>query len=293
MNRIDKLFQDKTKSVLSIYFTAGYPELNDTLTIIKGLADAGADLVEIGFPFSDPVADGPVIQASSHQALENGMNLDILFEQLSTLPDTVVIPKILMGYYNTVYQYGIDKFINQCIATGIDGVIIPDLPPEVYVKEYQAKFETANLHFICLVAPQTSPERSEYLQSLTRGFLYRLSMSATTGQNITGSQSIASSNNLTFGKSLDLDNKTQTPVMIGFGIHDRQSFEKACRQANGAIIGTAFIRQLTGMQEDLVTKEEIGGRGIRSGDEKQEPEAENRVLKIAGICKEFIDGIRG
>ncbi len=285
MNRIDKLFQDKKNSILSIYFTAGYPELNDTIPIITGLADAGADMVEIGFPFSDPVADGPVIQASSHQALVNGMNLDLLFEQLSGLPDTVVIPKILMGYYNTVYQYGMDKFINQCVATGIDGIIIPDLPPGVYVKEYQTKFETAGLHFICLVAPQTTPERAAYLRSLTKGFLYRLSMSATTGQNITGSQSLASPENLAIGNNLNLDKDSEKPVMIGFGIHDRQSFEMACRHANGAIIGTAFIRHLSSFEKERLTKKKIDGRKIGQ-------HTEDRSQEIAGICRGFIGSLR-
>ncbi len=276
MNRIDELFKRKRESVLSIYFTAGYPELNDTVHIISGLEKAGADLIEIGFPFSDPVADGPVIQASSHRALENGMNLDILFEQLSGIKATSSIPKIMMGYFNTVYQYGIDHFISKCATSGVDGVIIPDLPPEVYEREYRQLFEAAGLHVIFLVAPQTNPERAEYLETLTKGFLYRLSMSGTTGNAIAGDE--------TWGKR-----SNGKPVLIGFGIHDHATFELACRHANGAIIGTGFIRHLATLEEDRLSKKKIDGR---KKDRETKERSEDRGREIAEICKGFIQKIR-
>lgn len=272
MNRIDELFLSKNESVLSVYFTAGYPELNDTALIIGGLEKAGADLIEIGFPFSDPVADGPVIQASSHQALENGMNLDILFTQLSDLKPTSRIPKIMMGYFNTVYQYGMDRFISQCNSSGVDGVIIPDLPPEVYEKEYRTAFGSAGLHFICLTAPQTSPERADYLASVGSGFIYRLSMSATTGTSVReGLSALPSLPRLQRSRERGL------PSLIGFGIHDHATFEMACKQANGAIIGTAFIRRLT--------------VGLRNNEATERTES-TRQERIDEICENFVRQVR-
>lgn len=270
MNRIDQLFKEKQKSILSVYFTAGYPELSDTGRIVAGLEQAGADLIEIGFPFSDPVADGPVIQASSHRALVNGMNLDILFDQLREIKNTSRIPKILMGYFNTVYQYGVDRFINNCTECGIDGVIIPDLPPEVYARDYQKQFETAGIHFVCLIAPQTPPERAVYLSSMSRGFIYLLSSSSTTGSNIgDGLSSLPAKGALPASGGL--------PTLIGFGIHDHETFEKACSRASGAIIGTAFIRFLN--ENPLITAQSAPSPGIR-----QE--------YFDHICKNFIDQIR-
>ena len=241
MNQIDQLFQNKTSDILSVYFTAGFPELNDTGLIIKGLEDAGTDLVEIGFPFSDPVADGPVIQASSHRALENGMNLDILFEQLMKIRDTIRIPKILMGYFNTVYQYGVGNFIHRCKECHVSGVIIPDLPAEVYEAEYKSQFESAGIHFICLVSPQTPPDRAAWLESISRGFIYRLSMSSTTGKHLGDDFLIPLKND---DESNNIS-KNKLPTLIGFGIHDHRTFAMACKQSNGAIIGTEFIRRLT------------------------------------------------
>jgi len=217
MNRIDELFLRKQKSVLSVYFTAGYPELTDTALIISGLEQAGADLIEIGFPFSDPVADGPVIQASSHQALINGMNLDILFDQLRKIKETSRIPKIMMGYFNTVYQFKVDRFINHCVECGIDGVIIPDLPPELYEKDYRLLFESAGIHFICLVAPQTSPDRAKYVASLSRGFIYLLTSSSTTGNNY--SPGINLPHPLIPSPALrSARGRGVMPALIGFGI---------------------------------------------------------------------------
>jgi tryptophan synthase alpha chain len=272
MNPIDKLFEQKPETVLSVYFTAGYPQLTDTSLIIAGLEKAGADLIEIGFPFSDPVADGPVIQTSSHQALLNGMNLDILFSQLFQLKESSSIPKILMGYFNTVYQFGIDRFINQCMKCGISGVIIPDLPPEVYEKDYRVQFESAGLHFICLVSPQTSSQRAEYLTSLSRGFIYQLTSSSTTGNNFPSPQ-VGSSALNTFRTNKSV---WKLPTLVGFGIHDHATFKMACRHSNGAIIGTAFIRHLSSS---------LGPVG------KEQPDKQNRQELINNLCKEFIDRI--
>jgi tryptophan synthase alpha chain len=272
MNRIDELFTRRKGSVLSVFFTAGYPELHDTALILEGLQTAGADLVEIGFPFSDPVADGPVIQASSHRSLTNGMNLDILFDQLETVDKNVTLPRILMGYYNTVYQYGVEKFVERCARCGVDGAIIPDLPPEIYEKDYQALFEAAGIHFICLAAPQTPPERLRYLAGLSKGFLYLLSSSSTTG-SLAGEGLSA----LPFPMDQIRDKEGDPlPSLIGFGIHDRASFAAACRMADGAIIGTAFIREL---------KEGLDQAGNPAG-------REERQTAIRQVCERFIHQIR-
>jgi tryptophan synthase alpha chain len=280
MNRIDELFLRKQQFVLSVYFTAGYPELTDTGLIISGLERAGADLIEIGFPFSDPVADGPVIQASSHQALLNGMNLDVIFDQLSAIREASSIPKIMMGYFNTVYQYKVERFIHQCVDCGIDGVIIPDLPPEVYEKDYRELFEAAGIHFICLVAPQTSPERVKYLASLSRGFIYLLSSSSTTGGN--SSVLMDSPHPLappTFAGAGSPPARRSArgsggmPALIGFGIHDHETFDLACNQANGAIIGTAFIRFLNANLS------------------REQPEQIHN--QIHRVCENFVKMIRG
>lgn len=269
MNRIDELFHRKKQRILSVYFTAGYPQLTDTGMIISGLERAGADLLEIGFPFSDPVADGPVIQASSHHALTNGMNLGILFEQLREISKTSSIPKILMGYYNTVYQFQTERFVHECKDSGVDGVIIPDLPPEIYEKLYRELFEAAGIYFICLVSPQTTTERAVYLSSLSRGFIYRLSSSSTTGSDVQGSLSALPD------PAIQMRN-ISIPSLIGFGIHDHETFEKACNHANGAIIGTAFIRHLNSLR---IAK----NQGLPVTDERQ--------VLINDICKSFVDEI--
>jgi tryptophan synthase alpha chain len=273
MNRIDELFLHRQKEVLSIYFTAGYPALGDTGLILKALESAGADLVEIGFPFSDPVADGPVIQGSSHQALENGMNLDILFAQLRELKGKITIPVIMMGYFNTVYRYSVERFLEQCIECGIAGVIIPDLPPELYERDYREQFEAAGIHFICLIAPQTTPGRAKYLESLTRGFIYRLSSSSTTGSQV---EQIAPALSDTKAPSAEKNEGDALPSLIGFGIHDHQTFKAACERANGAIIGTAFIKYL---------KENFQN-------ESNALSGPSREQHLNLLCKSFIDRIR-
>jgi len=236
MNRIDQLFQNKQKDILSIYYPAGYPNLNDTLPNLQLLQDKGVDLVEIGIPFSDPLADGPVIQLAAKQALDNGMNLKLLFEQLKDARKTITMPLILMGYWNTVYKFGVDAFLEQCQKVGIDGVILPDLPLEEYEEDYKAKFEAAGVHNILLVTPQTTEKRLSKIEEAASGFLYMVSTAATTG----GAVKQTKEREAYFQKVANLD----IPSLIGFGIHDKGSFQHASRFANGAIIGTAFIKAL-------------------------------------------------
>lgn len=238
MNRIETLFQNKKQNILSVYFTAGYPNLNDTETIIVELEKAGVDLIEIGFPFSDPVADGPVIQQSSEKALENGMTVKLLFEQLKNIRQKVSIPLILMGYINPVMQYGIEKFCKDAAAIGIDAMILPDLPLEIYLEEYKAIFEQNNLHYIPLIPPQTNDARIKMIDKACSGFIYLVSSSSTTG-NKTAQSSVLEEFTGRI-KKLELQN----PQIIGFGIKDKASFENVCKYASGGIIGTAFIQTL-------------------------------------------------
>jgi tryptophan synthase alpha chain len=238
MNRIEKIFNTKKKNILSIYFTAGYPELNDTLSIIRELDDAGVDMIEIGMPFSDPVADGPVIQRSSEKALQNGMSLNRLFKQLKLVRESTDLPLILMGYLNPFFRFGIENFIKKCIETGIDGTIIPDLPIEEYKDSYEALFEKYKILNIFLISPQTPVERIKYIDIMSKGFLYIVSTASTTG----ATNSFDSSQISYFKKINDLNLKT--PRLIGFGISDKATFRKACDYSNGAIIGSAFIRAI-------------------------------------------------
>jgi tryptophan synthase alpha chain len=248
MNRIDRLFQVKKNNILSIYFTAGHPELMGTVSIITALSEAGVDMIEIGIPFSDPVADGPVIQKSNQAALSNGMSLKLLFEQLKDIRKTVDIPLILMGDINPVIQYGIEKFAKKCNETGIDGVIIPDLPLDIYTEEYKNPFQENNLHNIFLVSPQTSNDRLRQLDLETQGFLYMVAASATTGM-----RSGFSDYQLDYFKRVQ-DLKLKSPRLIGFGISDHEGFMRACTYANGAIIGSAFVKSL---EQDGFSKEKI------------------------------------
>ncbi len=245
MNRIQQAFESK-KNLLNIYFTAGYPRLHDTVPLVQALSAAGADLIEIGMPFSDPLADGPVIQQSSTAALQNGMSLPVLFEQLkdirATVPET---PILLMGYLNPVMQFGVENFCRQAAAVGADGIILPDLPLDDYVAEYQDIFRRHNLRPVFLITPQTAPERIRRIDELTDSFLYLVS-----GPGITGG-----TNNQAAGvqdayferiEAMQLRN----PRLIGFGIADKASFQKACRHAEGAIIGSALIRALGEAEHD-------------------------------------------
>ncbi|WP_442588233.1 tryptophan synthase subunit alpha [Pedobacter sp. AW31-3R] len=240
MNRINQLFKEKKNNILSIYYTAGYPGLGDTITIAEELEKAGADMLEIGFPYSDPVADGPVIQASSKVSLDSGMDLNLLFEQLKELRKKVTIPVLLMGYVNPVLQYGVERFCEACAAVGVDGCIVPDLPMVEYEELYKDAFLKNGLSNIFLVTPQTSTERIHKIDGLSNGFIYLLSSSATTGQNL----QVSDQTELYFSRiaALNLNN----PTLIGFGISSKETFDKACKFANGGIIGTAFVKSLPG-----------------------------------------------
>ena len=248
-NRITSLLRKKEKNILSIYFTAGYPDLNDTLTIIEELERSGADLIEVGMPFSDPVADGPVIQHSSEIALNNGMTINILFEQLKEIRKSVSIPLILMGYLNPVMQFGIEEFCSKCQEVGIDGTIIPDLPLEIFEEEYKDIFEKNCLSNIFLITPQTSEARIRKIDSLSSGFIYMVSSSSTTGVKESGnSEQVDYFDRI---QSLNLESKR----LIGFGISDKVSFERACQFASGAIIGSAFVTALAG---ETSIREKVG-----------------------------------
>lgn len=245
MNRIDQLFKEKRQNILSVYFTAGYPLLNDTVTIIETLEKTGVDLIEIGVPFSDPLADGPVIQKSSEKALKNGMSLKVLFNQLENIRKSVKVPLILMGYLNPVMQYGISRFCEDAQSTGIDGIILPDLPLDVYLTEYKQLFEKNKIYYIPLITPQTSEQRIKKIDESTSGFIYLVSSSSTTGtKDISG---ITLKQTIEKIKALTLKN----PQLIGFGIKDKETFMNVCQFASGGIIGTAFVNALA-ENENLV-----------------------------------------
>ncbi len=236
-NRIDKtLSQDK--KLLSIYFTAGYPERYDTVEIIHKLQEAGVDMIEIGLPFSDPLADGPTIQESSTAALKNGMTTSLLFEQLKGIRETVSIPLILMGYFNPMLQYGVEAFCKRCMEIGIDGLIIPDLPVDVYHEQYQDTFKQYGLYNMFLITPQTSEERIRYIDSVSNGFIYMVSSASVTGaKNCFGNEQTAY-----FQRVAGM--KLQSPQLVGFGISNAETFQAATEHAKGAIIGSAFIKHL-------------------------------------------------
>jgi tryptophan synthase alpha chain len=237
MNRINELFQRKQNNILNVYCTAGYPKLDSTLTVMKALQDSGADIIELGMPYSDPLADGPVIQHSSSIALDNGMTIEKLFGQLQDFRKQIYVPVILMGYMNPVLQYGFEKFCQHAAALPVDGLILPDLPEHEFETEYGPVMQRYGLDFVFLVTPETSGERVRKLDQLSTGFLYAVSSSSTTGsdKNMTDVSTY-----LERLKSYKLKN----PILVGFGIKDKQTFETACQHANGAIIGTAFIKAL-------------------------------------------------
>lgn len=240
MNRIEKLFEDKKRdggSVMSIYFPAGYPSLDSTVPTLKMLQSKGVDLVEVGIPFSDPLVDGPVIQLASKSAMDNGINLDIIFAQLKEAREGgVTIPIILMGYWNSVYKFGVERFLEQCKDAGVDGVILPDLPLEEYKKHYSDMFNGADVLNILLVTPETTDKRLQFIVNNAEGFIYMVSSSATTGGQL--SQTEERDNYFKKVAAFDVSS------LIGFGIHDRGSFEQAASFSDGAIIGTAFIKAL-------------------------------------------------
>ncbi|MBL0882682.1 MAG: tryptophan synthase subunit alpha [Chitinophagaceae bacterium] len=237
MSRIETLFSRKKERVLNVYCTAGYPKLNSTLEVIQALEASGADLIELGMPYSDPLADGPVIQASSTKALQNGMSIAVLFEQLKSLRTKTQIPLILMGYMNPVIQYGFQQFCEDAAEVGVDGLILPDLPEYEYETIYGGIIKRVGLDFIFLITPETSIERIKKLDSLSNGFLYAVSSSATTGNDKDFDQVTKYLQRL---KDMQLKN----PILVGFGIKDKTTFDTACRYANGAIIGSAYIKAL-------------------------------------------------
>ncbi len=245
MNRLDLLFQKKESNILSIFTTAGYPKLNDTLPVVKALQEAGVDFIEIGIPFSDPLADGPVIQDSSTVAIENGMTLKLLLSQMEDIRKEVSLPILLMGYINPVLQYGIENFAKKCSETGVDGIIIPDLPMREYLEDYKQIFDQYNLKNIFLVTPQTSEERIRFIDEHSNGFIYLVSSSSTTGKKagIDGAEEY-----LSRIQKMNL----KSPTIVGFNISNKESFLKATKYASGAIIGSAFVRAITN-QADVVS----------------------------------------
>lgn len=248
MSRLVKLFGQKKENVLNVYCTAGYPELNGTIKIMRSLEKYGADIIELGMPYSDPLADGEVIQASSSKALSNGMTIHVLFDQLKEFRKNIHLPVILMGYMNPVLQYGFENFCREAAAVGIDGLILPDLPEYEFKTEYGAIIKKYGLDFIFLVTPETSEERIKQLDYLSTGFLYAVSSSATTGKD---KDFNAVEEYLQRLQSYQLKN----PILVGFGIKDKQTFEAACKYANGAIIGTAFIKAFVNTTDvEVVTK---------------------------------------
>ncbi|WP_194777762.1 tryptophan synthase subunit alpha [Pararhodonellum marinum] len=238
MNRINNLFHTKNERVLSIYFTAGYPKLEDTLGIMEAIEEAGADIIEIGIPYSDPIADGPTIQESNLIALENGMSMKMLFGQLKDMRSTIHIPVVLMGYLNPIIQFGVEEFCAKCKEVGVDGLILPDLPMQQFLDEYKEIFESHGLRNIFLISPQTSEKRIREIDLYSNGFIYMVS-----SHSITGAKSGITEEQISYFervKAMDLKN----PRLIGFGISDQETFQKASQYSHGAIIGSAFIKIL-------------------------------------------------
>lgn len=238
MNRINNKLQEN-KKLLSLYFTAGYPAINDTVHIIQELEKNGVDMIEIGLPFSDPLADGPTIQESSTTALKNGMTTKLLFEQLIDIRQTVQIPLLIMGYWNPILQFGVEFFCQKCAEVGIDGLIIPDLPLEIYQQEYLTIFEKYNLKNIFLITPQTSEARIQQIDAISNSFIYMVSTASLTGnQSGFGDEQMAYFERIA---QMQLNN----PQVVGFGISNARTFQQATAYQKGAIIGSAFIKHLT------------------------------------------------
>lgn len=250
MNRIDQLFKDKQENILSIYFTAGFPQLEDTRPVMKALEEAGADIIEIGVPYSDPVADGPTIQESNKVALDNGMSLKRLFSQLEGMRREVSIPVVLMGYLNPMMQYGMEAFCEKCQEVGVDGIIVPDLPMQQYLDEYKEMFDRYGLRNTFLISPQTSEKRIREIDEYSDGFIYMVS-----SHSITGAKSGITDAQVDYFKSVKAM-ELKSPRLIGFGISDRKTFLEASSYSNGAIIGSAFIKvlqQAQNLEEDINT----------------------------------------
>jgi len=238
MNRIDYLFQTKKERVLSIYVTAGFPNLEDTLPVMEAIQAAGADIIELGIPYSDPIADGPTIQESNTQALENGMSIKTLFSQLVGFRSKIHVPVILMGYLNPIIQFGVEEFCKKCKEVGIDGLILPDLPMSQYLEEYKALFEEFGLFISFLISPQTSEKRIREVDENSNGFIYMVSSHA-----ITGAKAEISPEQEQYFERVANMNLTH-PRLIGFGISDAATFQLASRYSQGAIIGSAFIKNI-------------------------------------------------
>lgn len=242
-NRITQLFNQKSGRLLNVYFTAGFPQLNDTRTILKSLEEAGADLVEIGMPYSDPVADGETIQLSNDRALHNGMTVKTLFQQLEGMREEITVPVLLMGYINPVIQFGVEAFCRKCQEVGVDGLILPDLPADIYEEEFKPLFDQYGLVNIFLITPQTSDARIRHIDSISEGFIYMVSSASTTGAKA----GITAEQEAYFNRVNGMELKNQR--LIGFGISDNASFERASRYAAGAIIGSAFIKAIAGAED--------------------------------------------
>ncbi len=238
MNRITDLFAQKTERLLNLYFTAGFPALTDTRTVLQGLQEAGVDIVEIGMPYSDPVADGETIQQSNQTALKNGMSLRVLFEQLAGFREEITVPVLLMGYINPVLQFGVENFCRMCREVGIDGVILPDLPMDLFVAEYKSVFDEYGILNIFLITPQTSDNRIQLIDEVSDGFIYMVSSAS-----ITGSVSGISDGMRAYFERIAAMN-LRNPRLVGFGINNRESFDAVSEFANGAIVGSAFVRHL-------------------------------------------------
>ena len=257
MNRIKNTILEKGGDILNVYFTAGYPELHSTADIITTLAECGVDLIELGMPYSDPLADGTTIQQSSEQALRNGLTLEILFEQIRTARERTDVPIIMMGYYNQLLQYGEERFLQLAADCAVDGMIIPDLPMDIYQRDYQPLFEQYGIGISFLITPTTSLERIQQANELSTAFIYVVSSSSITGKS--GGISPAQIDYFRKIKELGLD----SPQLIGFGIHDKATYETACDYSHGAIVGSAYIRSLHGVDDiRLATTSFI--EGIRS-----------------------------
>ena len=237
MNRIHNKLSEN-KKLLSIYFSAGFPNLNDTKGLIENLAENKVDMIEIGLPFSDPLADGPTIQASSSQALKNGMTTEILFDQIKDIRQTVAIPLIIMGYFNPLLQFGVEGFLKKCQETGIDGLIIPDLPLEIYLSEYKQLFENYGIAMIFLITPQTSEERIRLIDENSNAFIYMVSSSS-----VTGSRDSFDDNQLAYFERIAAMN-LKNPQIVGFGISNKTTFQQATKHQKGAIIGSSFIHYI-------------------------------------------------
>ena len=236
-NKLEKVFLQKNNNLLNVYCTAGFPHKESTTEVLLALQNAGADMIEVGMPYSDPIADGEVIQKSNMQALENGMTMELLFKQLNSVKKQINIPLILMGYLNPVLQFGIEKFCATAAKAGVAGIILPDLPMQEYEQFYKHYFTKNNLSFIFLVTPQTSTERIVQADKLSTGFLYAVSSSSTTG-----SSNITEDKEAYFKKLHNLN--LQNPLLIGFGINNSKTYQQACAYANGAIIGSAYIKAI-------------------------------------------------